>query len=130
MRLTDPWYDATFVGDITPEGSFRRLPGIEGAQALLLCSPCCYGWEQHCHYLIIPFLNPRNAPPVPPNFQPAPCWTMTGTGLHDLTISPSVDCQVEKPEHVEAHRKAGLGPGECYPGRKCWHGHIVCGEVT
>lgn len=130
MRLTDPWYEATFIGEISPQGSFRRLPSIEGAQGVLLCSPCCYGVERGCHYVLVPFTNPRNAAPVPAGFQPEPKWTMTGTCLDDLTISPSVDCTVERPEHVEAHRAAGLGPGECWPGRRCWHGFITNGEVT
>lgn len=37
-------------------------------------------------------------------------WQVSGTGLHDLTLSPSVDCTPSNPN--------------------CWHGHIRNGEVT
>jgi hypothetical protein len=37
-------------------------------------------------------------------------WTMSGTGLHDLTLSPSVDVGSKN--------------------SKCWHGWIKEGNVT
>lgn len=131
MKLTDPWFEAEFVGHISESGSFRRQGAdINGAQAVLLYGPCCYGQDAGAHGVIVPFANPRNAPPVPANFEPTPRWIMAGSGLHDLTITPSVDCTAEKPEHVEARRAAGFKPGECSRGRMCWHGFITNGEVT
>lgn len=129
MKLTDPWFEAEFVGEISPHGSFRRLPSIEGAQALFLWSPCAFGNDARAHGLIVPFANPRNAPLVPANFEPKPRWQMAGSGLADLTLAPSIDCTRENPEHVAARRAVGLKPGECSQGHMCWHGYITNGEV-
>jgi hypothetical protein len=124
-HLTDPWFEAEFVGYITTEGSLRRLgPSINGAQGLFLYSPCGYG-ERGTHALVIPFENPRNAQPVPSTFVPSPRWGMSGTGLHDLTLSPSINCAVGK-----ACPELNLKAGECKPGRMCWHGFIQNGIVT
>lgn len=130
MKLTDPWFEAEFIGAIT-ETSFRRLGGsIDGAQGVFLYSPCGYGLTDGTHGLVVAFANPRNAPPVPASFEPLPRWQMSGSGLDDLTLTPSINCQVDPPEHAEARRAAGLQPGECHPGRQCWHGWIANGEVT
>lgn len=131
MRLTDPWFEATFVGRFKLSGAFGRLPSIDGAQGVLLISPCSMGGTNvGVHSVLVPFANPRNAPPVPPEFEPGlHRWQMAGTCLGDLTVSPSVDCTVERPEDVAANRAAGLGPGECRPGHRCWHGWIENGEV-
>lgn len=129
MKLNDRWFEAEFVGAISDQGSFRRLPSIEGAQAVFLWCPCAFGNDARAHGLIVPFANPRNAPSVPAAFQPAPRWQMTGTGLDDLTLSPSIDCTRENPEHTAARLAVGLKPGECSPGHMCWHGWIQNGEV-
>lgn len=120
--LQDPWFEAEFYGQVT-DSTYRRQGGeIEGAQGLFLWCPCGYGKTEYPleggrpHGLIIPFTNPRNAPAVPPEHGPhskndptkRPRWTMSGTGLGDLTLSPSVD--VGTPS--------------------CWHGHIQNGSVT
>jgi hypothetical protein len=131
VKLTDPWFEAEFIGQISDIGSFRRLgANIDGAQGVFLYSPCGFGLNVGAHGVIVPFANPRNAPAVPSIFMPRPRWVMNGTGLDDLTISPSIDCTAEDPAHAEARRAAGLKSGECYPGRLCWHGFITNGEVT
>ncbi len=132
MRLTDSWFEAEFIGHIAEDGRSYRRQGdaIEGAQAVLLYSPCGYGLTDGTHAVIVPFANPRNAPPVPSAFKPTPRWAMTGSGLHDLTLTPSIDCTVEKPEDIAANRAAGLQAGECLPGRRCWHGFITNGDVS
>jgi hypothetical protein len=115
-RLTDPWYEAEFGGNATPAGGFRRQGGaIEGAQLLFLWCPCAYGNDARAHGLIVPFRNPRGAPVPDHNFgirsrdgQTKPRWEMSGTGLADLTLSPSID--VGDPS--------------------CWHGYIQGGLVT
>lgn len=131
-RLTDPWFEAEFFGQIRADGRAWRRQGaaIEGAQGLFLWCPCGYGAldadgqerypldlslnKGRPHGLLVPFSNPRNAPPVPPDYGPVahdgshPRWTMTGTGLHDLSLTPSI--AVGEPE--------------------CWHGYITKGEVT
>ncbi len=37
-------------------------------------------------------------------------WQVSGTGLHDLTLQPSVDCTPSNP--------------------KCWHGFVTNGSIT
>ena len=123
-KLTDPWFDAQFYGNVSADARSHRNQGgnIEGAQGLFLWCPC--GWMKpefpvdgaRPHGVLIPFANPRNAPPCPPNHGPTnknegkdrPRWQMSGTGLHDLTLQPSID--VGDPT--------------------CWHGYITNGEVS
>lgn len=104
MRLTDPWFEAEFIGRMTATGWHRQGAQLEGAQGLLLYCPCCFGKDSGAHALVVSFANPQGAPAAPPEADPNPRWTMTGTGLEDLTLSPSVN--------------AG-----------CWHGWIQNGEV-
>lgn len=115
-RLVDLWFEAEFYGNANERGGFvRQGPSIDGAQGLFLWCPCAYGKDERAHGLIIPFTNPRNAPELPANHGPVsrndpshhPRWFMVGTGLGDLTLSPSVD--VGTPS--------------------CWHGFISGGEV-
>ena len=110
-RLTDPWFEAEFYGDATEYSHRRQGAELDGAQGLWLWCPCGYPNDHSAHGLIIPFANPRNASLPPENHGPIsrdgtkhPRWTMSGSGLEDLTISPSVP--------------------------SCWHGHIQNGEVT
>jgi len=130
-RLSDPWFEAEFIGHISEDGrSYRRQGGeIEGAQAVFLYGPCGFGRTDGTHGLIVPFKNPRNAPPVPAAFEPTPRWEMSGSGLEDLSLTPSINCTVDPPEHRAAREAAGLKAGECAPGRQCWHGYITNGEV-
>lgn len=114
-RLDDPWFEAEFVGGAAESGSYRRLPSIDGAQGVFLWCPCAYGNDQRAHGLIVSFANPRGAPAAPGNFGmrarnggPPPRWQMSGSGLGDLTLAPSVD--VGEPS--------------------CWHGFIQNGIVT
>lgn len=116
--LTDPWFEAEFYGKVTDTVLVRQGANIEGAQGLWLWCPCAYGNNARAHGLIVPFANPRNAPPVPashgphsarnPN-GPRPRWHMVGTSLTDLTLSPSI--------------AVGHDP-------ECWHGFIRNGVVT
>jgi hypothetical protein len=130
-RLIDPWFDAEFYGSVKPcdadgrGGSWRHQGDvIEGAQGLFLWCPCGFGRPgfppdgARPHGLIIPFSNPRNAPPVPADHGPfgkdkktRPRWTMSGSCLNDLTLTPSVDV---------------LGGKDM---ASCWHGFITNGEV-
>lgn len=117
IPLTDPWFEAEFYG-FAAEHSFRRLPSIDGAQGIFLWCPCAYGDDKRAHGLLVPFSNPRNAPPVPAGHGPAsssggkrPRWTMSGSALSDLTLKPSVD--------------VGGGKDKA----SCWHGFITNGQV-
>lgn len=121
--LTNPWFGAEFYGGIKSgvEGSFHRQGcKLEGAQGLYLWCPCGFRNPKYWgpnggrpHAILIPFINP-NGPPVPPDHGPTasdgtkPRWWMKGSGLHDLTLTPSV--AVGNPE--------------------CWHGFIQNGQVT
>lgn len=136
-KLTDPWFDAEFYGKADVRGGYTLQGGeVEGAQGLFLWCPCGFGKPEYPlnggkpHGVIVPFANPRNAPQLPPNHGPHsartgcsvamagrsdtctdpshhPRWHMEGTGLHDLTTTPSI--AVGNPE--------------------CWHGFITNGLV-
>lgn len=115
LKLTDPWFDAEFYGHASVNTVRRQGGEIDGAQGLILWCPCAYGREDgSVHGLMIPFANPRNAPELPRDHGPTdrtgshrPRWTMSGTGLSDLTLTPSVDVGKDS----------------------CWHGFITNGEV-
>jgi hypothetical protein len=127
-RLTDPWFDAQFYGEINDaDRSHRYLPSIEGAQGLFLWCPCGYGKAEfpldggRPHGVMVPFSNPRNAPLCPPDHgphsardpsAPHPRWVMTGTSLEDLSTQPSIQV------------------GSASDNTACWHGYITNGEVT
>ncbi len=130
-RLDDPWFGAEFYGQIEPGapdgskgGSFTmQADRMEGAQGLALWCPCGFNDPRfrtpdggRPHWLLVPFLNPRNAPPCPPDHgphrtgdknAPRPRWSVSGNYLHDLTITPSI--AVGSPE--------------------CWHGFITNGAI-
>lgn len=123
MRLTEPWFAAKFIGEIAADSkSYRRLLSIEGAQGVLFWCPCGYNKPEYPidgprpHGCLIIFANPRNAPPAPADFGPAsrhdpnvhPRWQMSGSGLDDLTLSPSI--ATNDPE--------------------CWHGYVTAGAFT
>lgn len=123
--LTDPWFEASFYGRVAPDGrSWRSALVFAEAQGLWLWCPCGYGKPEWAdltgprpHGLIIPFANgpggalPDDHGPISRDGRTHPRWTMSGTGLADLTITPSV--LVGTPEVSE-----------------CWHGFITSGRVT
>ncbi len=117
-RLLDPWFGAHFITEIEEGGSYRWTDSIEGAQGIFFWCPCGHGKGEYPieggrpHGVLLPFKNPRNAPVPPDSFNlqsdgRTPRWTMTGNGLEDLTLTPSV--AIGKPE--------------------CWHGYITGGGV-
>ena len=118
-RLTDPWFEATFLTETTAKGH-RECDTLEDADGVQFWCPCGFGKPDYPidgarpHGVIVSFGNPRRVPVPPPdagsqsrNGGPSR-WTVSGTGLHDLTLSPSV--AVGTPE--------------------CWHGWITNGEVA
>ena len=115
--LTDPWYEASFlvskeVGEGVLHGQ-KKVMGLAGAMGLWLYCPCGWGKPDHmAHGLVIPFKNAptHNFGVVARDGKTRPKWTATGTGLHDLTLHPSVDVGAE--------------------GRGCWHGFVRAGKVT
>jgi Family of unknown function (DUF6527) len=108
VKLTDPWFEARFLREVTEKGS--RLGGeFQGAQGLFMYCPCAFGKSDvRAHRLRILFANPDGALPAAPGIVPLPRWTVSGSGLADLTLCPSV--AVGEPE--------------------CWHGYITKGDIT
>lgn len=121
VKLIDPWFDSEFYGDATDYSYRLQGPELDGAQGLFLWCPCGFGKPEfplegpRPHAILVPFANPRSAPVAPGGHGPTsrdgshrPRWTVSGTGLEDLTLSPSID--VGTPS--------------------CWHGHVRNGEVA
>jgi hypothetical protein len=136
-RLTDPWFEAEFYGEVSAESwSQNHADGspikFSESQGLFLWCPCGYGLldkdgkerypldlslnRGRPHGVIVPFANPPSGIPLPADHGPVsrdgkthPRWTVSGTGLHDLTVTPSI--------------AVGKNP-------ECWHGFIRNGEVT
>jgi hypothetical protein len=135
-RLTDPWFEAGFYGEVDKkswrenheDGSPMKFSESQG---IFLWCPCGYGLldkdgkERYPldlslglgrpHGLLVPFANPPSGIVLPADYGPIgrdkkthPRWTVSGTSLEDLTISPSIAVG-ENPE--------------------CWHGYIQNGEV-
>lgn len=97
-RLTD--LDATFVRH-TSGGNFNEVEAMTDANGVLFDCPKCgrhsvLVWDRT----------------VPAGIEPGPGrWDMTGTGLADLTLSPSVDLS-----------RGGVG---CL-----WHGWVKNGDAA
>ena len=138
MRLTDTWFEAKFYGEVIGDSlRLKHEDGspmtFAEAQGLWLWCPCGFGALDKYgkelfpldltlnlgrpHGLEIPFANPPSGVQLPAGHGPLgrdgvthPRWTVvSGSGLHDLTISPSIAVG-ENPE--------------------CWHGFIRAGEIT
>jgi hypothetical protein len=94
------------VTDLQPEGTyFRDAESFEKAQCIMFLCPHCFrknGGPVGTHQVLIWFEGRG----VDPAYTPKPRWNVKGTGLGDLTVSPSI-------------RVHG-----------CWHGFITNGEVT
>ena len=136
-RLTDPWFEAEFYGEVNADTWRQNHEDgspmtFKESQGLFLWCPCGYGAldkdgkERYPldlslnlgrpHGVIVPFANPPSGVSLPADHGPVsrdgkshPRWTVSGTGLHDLTITPSI--------------AVGKDP-------ECWHGFVRNGEVT
>ena len=120
MKLTD--LDAQFVHDAKPDFSYRISDAFHGAQGVLFqCPACAVGKEvgeedgrrhaKGAHYIRIMFANPTGAPVADADCDPNPRWTVSGSGIADLTLSPSVNLDV--------------GGDGCR-----WHGWVTNGEAA
>lgn len=72
---------------------FRHVESISEAQGVMFLCPRCFqknGGEVGTHSIQVWFANRR----VPEELTPKPRWVVWGTGLHDLSLSPSIqiDC--------------------------------------
>lgn len=137
-RLTHPWFEAVFYGEANPRGGFRLYHDdgspltFSESQGLFLWCPCGYGVldsegkelypldlslnRGRPHGILVPFANPPCGIPLPPDHGPVsndgashPRWVVSGSGLGDLTLAPSI--------------LVGKNPS-------CWHGFIRNGVIT
>lgn len=137
-KLNDPWFEAHFIYDARRDGKYRihhpdgTPTKFKESQGLFLWCPCGYDTKDkdgnlkypldlslnlgRPHGVLIVFSNPPSGIIPPTNFGPKskrdksthPRWSVTGSSLTDLTLSPSVD--VGEPS--------------------CWHGFIQNGVVS
>jgi hypothetical protein len=131
-RLDDPWFDASFLTDTTAKGH-RRIDTLQNADGLFLWCPCGFNDPQfrapnqgRPHGIIVSFANPRGVPPAPVDAgsrsrdgKPSRWTIVSGTGLWDLTLSPSVDVGDKTINPVTKKQVV----------TSCWHGFIQKGEV-
>ena len=97
MKLKD--FDATFVGHAS-EGRFRHGVPFDEAQGIFFECPRCPSGHG-----VLVWFDGRD---VPAAMTPTPRWKMSGTGLDDLTLQPSI-----------------LLAQPCG-----WHGFITNGEIV
>jgi len=99
-KLTDPFFEASFYKYIDPVS--RKDCSYEEAEGLFFTCPC------GTHSLGIPFAGTNHPQSSTHGWQ-----VVCGTGLSDLTLSPSIAV------------RGGANHNE-----ECWHGFITNGEVT
>lgn len=113
MKLSDPYFEAQFMKNTTAEG-WTHVDELVGSDGVIFNCPCGVGNPNGAHKVVVSFAVPIGCPSAPADAgsqsrQGGPSrWAMTGTGLADLTIFPSVDVGTSS----------------------CWHGWIKAGEVT
>lgn len=126
MKLRD--LDGQFFGSVDAMTGARHRQGdhLEAAQGVLFqCPACAVGKEvvtdedgtrgvAGAHYIAICFSNPRGASPAPHEYDHNPRWTMSGTSLDDLSLSPSINLDVP-----------GLTGDQCR-----WHGFVTNGDAS
>jgi len=131
MRLRD--LDARFVNNAHAGGCHMMdTVTVDGAQGVMFqCPKCAAGKETvvdrertkvdgtvrryvvGAHYIRVFFNDPVNAPVAPPDADSNPRWSMSGSNLDDLTLSPSINLDV---------------PGQEDGCR--WHGWVKNGDVA
>jgi hypothetical protein len=93
--------EAAFVRLLNERGDFQELPSMAGANGVMFDCPKCGAHSVLCWDRT-----------VAAGIAPGPGrWEMSGTSLHDLTLSPSVDLS-----------RSG---GACD-----WHGWVIDGDAA
>lgn len=135
MKLRD--LDGHFFGRVDAEkrSCYSQGEEIEGAQGVTFqCPSCAVGKPRGepdgrgfagVHYVRVCFANPRNAEVAPPAFDENPRWEMSGSGLDDLTLEPSINCDI--PPSEEEQRWYAEHPEAV---RCTWHGWVKNGDAT
>lgn len=100
-HITDKDFEATFYTKIVGGPGFQCIDALHGAHGVIFACPC------GGHTMMIPFANPRGVT----REHPVTGWQMQGSGLHDLTLTPSI--------LVDSGHPQG----------SCWHGFITAGEI-
>jgi hypothetical protein len=107
--------DSTKMGDRVYMVEVATLAEADGVE--FLC-PLCFAKNKGkvgTHVVICWFVGK-----VPDDADPGPGrWTPEGTGIDDLTLSPSVNLDIHTPEYYKEHPKA------CR-----WHGWVKNGDAT
>lgn len=123
--LTDPWFEAHFFNGARVEASKESFHSrrddddtpwtFAESQGVMFYCPCTFGTDAGAHMVMVVFRNPPNGIQPPPDFGPKsrdgkshPRWDVGGSGIADLTLSPSVD----------------VGDSSC------WHGHVKIGIIS
>lgn len=89
-----------------------KCDAFPAAQGILFQCPACAGPDGSGHYVLVWFADRG----VPSEAEPKPRWHASGTGLDDLTLTPSINLDVPGPN------------GE--PAIGCrWHGWVRGGVV-
>lgn len=101
MKLTE--LEPQFVR--ATESGTQDVAALVEAEGVRFWCPACKGTD--CHAVLVWFRDRG----VPCMLVPGPGrWAVSGTGYHDLTLSPSVDLTRSRPS--------------------CWHGFVTNGEVA
>jgi len=110
VKLTE--LDPQFVR-YTGNGGHQEVDSFGEAQGVLFVCPSCYrknGNSDIGVHMVLVWFRDRG---VPVDAVPKPArWMASGTGLGDLTLSPSVNLQTDEHSRDE------------------WHGFVTNGEVT
>ena len=104
MKLAN--LEATLIKATGPQ-SFQCGVNMAEAQGVMFLCPTCYkknGGSVGTHSVIVWWKDPGAL------LDGNPTWNMTGTGLDNLSLSPSIDLT--------------KSPGGC------WHGFVTNGEAT
>ena len=99
-----------FVEEMCIRTYLPSVPTLAEAQGILINCPKCQ--NSQAHRISIAFAGRGvldHQATVSSDGRPTR-WTVTGTGMDDLTLTPSIDCTSRNPN--------------------CWHGFITAGDIT
>jgi len=136
VRLRD--LDARFIHEATKAGcrlSYRD--NVQGMQGVMFqCPKCGEGLERGkkgrrrfirgAHYIRVFFSNPVGVEVAPPDADlrndgsPNPRWEMTGATIEDLTLKPSINCDIPWKDKQGVEHQSSCK----------FHGFVTSGDVA